>query len=121
MGISKDENDREKLASVMAHLAEVLRQTGIMLMPFLTVAPSKMFAQLGLTDEAHKSWESLSTIGCIPAGTKVEKGNPIFPRLEMEVEVEYIKEQMKSSAPKVEEKKKKNRRQKKLQLMISLK
>ncbi|WP_423748751.1 methionine--tRNA ligase [Bacillus cereus] len=103
--LAKDENDREKLASVMAHLAEVLRQTGIMLMPFLTVAPSKMFAQLGLTDEAHKSWESLSTIGYIPAGTKVEKGNPIFPRLEMEVEVEYIKEQMKSSAPKVEEKK----------------
>lgn len=103
--LAKDENHREKLASVMAHLAEVLRQTGIMLMPFLTVAPSKMFAQLGLTDEAHKSWESLSTIGCIPAGTKVEKGNPIFPRLEMEVEVEYIKEQMKSSAPKVEEKK----------------
>ncbi|MGX5628268.1 methionine--tRNA ligase [Bacillus cereus] len=102
--LAKDENDREKLASVMAHLAEVLRQTGIMLMPFLTVAPSKMFAQLGLTDEAHKSWESLSTIGCIPARTKVEKGNPIFPRLEMEVEVEYIKEQMKSSAPKVEEK-----------------
>ncbi|MEE6184978.1 methionine--tRNA ligase [Bacillus pretiosus] len=103
--LAKDENDREKLASVMAHLAEVLRQTGIMLMPFLTVAPSKMFAQLGLTEEAHKSWESLSTIGCIPAGTKVEKGNPIFPRLEMEVEVGYIKEQMKSSVPKVEEKK----------------
>ncbi|WP_232539610.1 methionine--tRNA ligase [Bacillus toyonensis] len=103
--LAKDENDREKLASVMAHLAEVLRQTGIMLMPFLTVAPSKMFAQLGLTEEAHKSWESLSTIGCIPGGTKVEKGNPIFPRLEMEVEVEYIKEQMKRSAPKVEEKK----------------
>ncbi|MED3315869.1 methionine--tRNA ligase [Bacillus wiedmannii] len=103
--LAKDKKDLEKLASVMAHLAEVLRQTGIMLMPFLTVAPSKMFAQLGLTEEAHKSWESLSTIGCIPAGTKVEKGNPIFPRLEMEVEVGYIKEQMKSSAPKVEEKK----------------
>ncbi|MGK8831461.1 methionine--tRNA ligase [Bacillus paranthracis] len=103
--LAKDENDREKLASVMAHLAEVLRQTGIMLMPFLTVAPSKMFAQLGLTDEAHISWGSLSTIGCIPAGTKVEKGQPIFPRLEMDVEVAYIKEQMKASAPKVEEKK----------------
>lgn len=56
--LAKDEDDREKLASVMAHLAEVLRQTGIMLMPFLTVAPSKMFAQLGLTDEAHTSWEA---------------------------------------------------------------
>ncbi|PFJ09321.1 methionine--tRNA ligase [Bacillus cereus] len=103
--LAKDENDREKLASVMAHLAEMLRQTGIMLTPFLTVAPTKMFAQLGLTEEVHKSWKSLSTIGCIAAGTKVEKGQPIFPRLEMEVEVEYIKEQMKGSAPKVEEKK----------------
>ncbi|PEY31167.1 methionine--tRNA ligase [Bacillus cereus] len=103
--LAKDENDRDKLASVMAHLGEMLRQTGIMLMPFLTATPSKIFTQLGLTDEAYQSWNSLSTIGCIPAGTKVVKGQPIFPRLEVEVEVEYIKEQMKGSAPKVEEKK----------------
>ncbi|PFA16859.1 methionine--tRNA ligase [Bacillus cereus] len=103
--LAKDENDRDKLASAMAHLAEMLRQTGIMLMPFLTATPSKIFTQLGLTDEAYHSWDSLSTIGCIPAGTKVVKGQPIFPRLEVEVEVEYIKEQMKGSAPKVEEKK----------------
>jgi len=103
--LAKDENDRDKLASVMAHLAEMLRQMGIMLMPFLTATPSKIFTQLGLTDEAYQSWDSLSTIGCIPASTKVVKGQPIFPRLEVEVEVEYIKEQMKGSAPKVEEKK----------------
>lgn len=63
----------------MAHLAEVLRQTGIMLMPFLTVAPSKMFAQLGLTDEAHKSWESLSTIGTHSSWNKSRKRKPNFP------------------------------------------
>ncbi|EEM19027.1 methionine--tRNA ligase [Bacillus pseudomycoides] len=103
--LAKDENDRDKLASVMAHLAEMLRQMAIMLMPFLTATPSKIFTQLGLTDEAYQSWDSLSTIGCIPASTKVVKGQPIFPRLEVEVEVEYIKEQMKGSAPKVEEKK----------------
>ncbi|PED07137.1 methionine--tRNA ligase [Bacillus pseudomycoides] len=103
--LAKDENDRDKLASVMAHLAEMLRQMGIMLMPFLTATPSKIFTQLGLTDEAYQSWDSLSTIGCIPASTKVIKGQPIFPRLEVEVEVEYIKEQMKGSAPEVEEKK----------------
>ncbi|EOP77021.1 methionyl-tRNA synthetase 1 [Bacillus cereus VDM006] len=103
--LAKDENDRDKLASVMAHLAEMLRQMGIMLMPFLTATPSKIFTQLGLTDEAYQSWDSLCTIGCIPASTKVVKGQPIFPRLEVEVEVEYIKEQMKGSAPKVEEKK----------------
>ncbi|KEK22080.1 methionine--tRNA ligase [Bacillus gaemokensis] len=103
--LAKDENDRNKLAAVMAHLAEMLRQTGIMLMPFLTATPGKIFVQLGITEEAYQSWNSLSTIGCIPAGTAVVKGQPIFPRLEVEVEVEYIKEQMKNSTPKVEEKK----------------
>ncbi|WP_020062161.1 methionine--tRNA ligase [Bacillus sp. 123MFChir2] len=103
--LAKDESNREKLASVMAHLAEVLRQTAILLMPFLTETPGKIFEQIGITDEEYKTWNSLSTIGCIPVGTKVVKGQPVFPRLEVEVEVEYIKEQMKGSAPKVEEKK----------------
>ncbi|ENQ3080792.1 methionine--tRNA ligase [Bacillus multifaciens] len=103
--LAKDESNREKLASVMAHLAEMLRQTAILLMPFLTETPGKIFEQIGITDEEYKTWNSLSTIGCIPAGTKVVKGQPVFPRLEVEVEVEYIKEQMKGSAPKVEEKK----------------
>ncbi|MCP1121878.1 methionine--tRNA ligase [Bacillus sp. 3103sda1] len=103
--LAKDESDREKLASVMAHLAEALRQTAIMLMPFLTETPGKIFEQIGITDEEYKTWNSLSTIGCIPTGTKVAKGQPVFPRLEVEVEVEYIKEQMKGAAPKVEEKK----------------
>ncbi|WP_242224239.1 methionine--tRNA ligase [Bacillus cereus group sp. BfR-BA-01380] len=103
--LAKDESDREKLASVMAHLAETLRQIAILLMPFLTETPGKIFEQIGITDEEYKTWNSLSTIGCIPAGTKVVKGQPVFPRLEVEVEVEYIKEQMKGSAPKVEEKK----------------
>ncbi|CAG9614392.1 Methionine--tRNA ligase [Bacillus rhizoplanae] len=103
--LAKNESDREKLASVMAHLAEALRQTAIMLMPFLTETPGKIFEQIGITDEEYKTWNSLSTVGCIPTGTKVAKGQPVFPRLEVEVEVEYIKEQMKGSAPKVEEKK----------------
>ncbi|MCM3738167.1 methionine--tRNA ligase [Bacillus cytotoxicus] len=103
--LAKDESDREKLGSVMAHLAETLRQTAILLMPFLTETPGKIFEQLGITNEEYKTWNSLSTIGCIPVGTKVVKGQPVFPRLEVEVEVEYIKEQMKGSAPKIEEKK----------------
>ena len=103
--LAKDEKDRDKLAAVMAHLAEMLRQTGVMLKPFLTETPEKIFAQLGVTEKVYQSWGSLSTMGCIPTGTKVMKGQPIFPRLEVEVEVEYIKEQMKGSAPKVEEKK----------------
>ena len=54
---------------------------------------------------------------------RLQKGDPIFPRLEIEEEVEFIKEQMQGSTPEVEEKKKKVEEKpeelKKLQLMIS--
>ncbi|MFD3448297.1 methionine--tRNA ligase [Microbacteriaceae bacterium 4G12] len=103
--LAKAEADREKLQSVMAHLAETLRQVTIMLMPFLTETPAKVFEQLGITEEKLKTWESLETFGAIPAGTKVTKAQPLFPRLEMDVEVEYIQTKMKGSAPKVEEEK----------------
>ena len=47
----------------------------------------------------------MNEFGAIPAGTVVKKGNPIFPRLDMEEEVSYIKEKMQGTAPKPEEKK----------------
>ena len=54
----------------------------------------------------------------------VEKGVPIFPRLDAEVEIEYIREQMRASVKTPQEEEKKNKRLKyrmfrKLQLMTS--
>jgi methionyl-tRNA synthetase len=97
--LAKDEANREQLASVMAHLAESLRHTAILLRPFLTRTPEKMFMQLGIVQEELKTWESLSEFGLIKEGTKVEKGEPLFPRLELEAEVAYIKEQMQGDKP----------------------
>src|SRR5699024_5858812 len=61
------------------------------------------FEQLGITDETHQNWESLTERGIVPAGTKVQKGKPIFPRLEMEEEVASIKAKMSKPEEKVEE------------------
>ncbi|WP_088067129.1 methionine--tRNA ligase [Gottfriedia luciferensis] len=103
--LAKDESRVEELASVMAHLAESLRQVGILLKPFLTMTPSKIFSQLGLNDETILTWDSLNVFGAIKENTKVQKGEPIFPRLETEVEVAYIKEQMQGTVKPVEEEK----------------
>ncbi|MCU9615301.1 methionine--tRNA ligase [Caldibacillus lycopersici] len=92
--LAKDEENQEELASVLAHLAETLRRVAILLQPFLTATPKKMLAQLGLVDGEMSNWDSLSSFGQIPAGSKVEKGSPIFPRLDMEQEVAFIKEKM---------------------------
>ncbi|MBU8920022.1 methionine--tRNA ligase [Bacillus sp. FJAT-29953] len=106
--LAKDEAKKSELASVMVHLAESLRRIGILLQPFLTRTPNGVFKQLGIIDEALKTWESLDTFGNIPSGTKVEKDAPLFPRLEIAVEVEFIKTKMQGGtapAPEAEEKK----------------
>ncbi|MFJ8268420.1 methionine--tRNA ligase [Peribacillus asahii] len=102
--LAKEEEKRDELGSVMVHLAETLRRVAILLKPFLTQTPEKIFAQLNITDEILKTWDSLDAFGQIPAQTKVVKAEPIFPRLEMEEEVQYIKEQMQGGAPKEESK-----------------
>lgn len=105
--LAKDEARKAELASVMVHLAESLRRIAILLQPFLTRTPGGIFQQLGIQDEALQSWESLENFGVIPSGTKVEKGAPLFPRLEITDEVEFIKSKMQGGTQetsKVEEK-----------------
>lgn len=93
--LAKEETKRKELESVMVHLAESLRRVAILLQPFLTQTPGKIFDQLNIEDQQYKSWDSLETFGNIPNGTiVVKKGEPIFPRLEIEEEITYIKAQM---------------------------
>ena len=103
--LAKEEAQVDKLKAVMVHLAESLRRIAIMLQPFLTQTPKEIFSQLGVEAESLTTWESMNEFGVIPAGIVVKKGNPIFPRLDLEEEVNYIKMKMQDSAPKPEEKK----------------
>ncbi|ALX49453.1 methionine--tRNA ligase [Lentibacillus amyloliquefaciens] len=96
--LAKDEASKERLGNVMAHLAESLRKIAIMLQPFLTEAPGEIFTQLGIKDEALKEWNSVREDGRIEAGTAVQKGQPIFPRLDVDKEVQAIKAMMQKPA-----------------------
>lgn len=100
--LAKDEAKKGELASVMAHLAESLRIASILLQPFLTQAPAKIWAQLGIAPGELTTWESAKTFGLIPVGTKLVKGEPIFPRLDVEQEIEFISNSMVGSAPAAE-------------------
>src|SRR5699024_1120869 len=61
--LEKEEEKRDRLGNVMVHLVESLRVTAIMLRPFLTQAPTNMFAQLGIEDESLQTWDSMSELG----------------------------------------------------------
>ncbi|MDX8047522.1 methionine--tRNA ligase [Gracilibacillus sp. S3-1-1] len=98
--LAKDESEKERLGNVMAHLVDSLRRIAVLLRPFLTQTPKRIFEQLGVDDkESLHTWESLLDFGVVEAGTKVVKKDPMFPRLDVEKEVETIKAMMKAPEP----------------------
>ncbi|WP_018934298.1 methionine--tRNA ligase [Gracilibacillus lacisalsi] len=102
--LAKDESKKDRLGNVMAHLVDSLRRIAILLRPFLTQTPNRIFEQIGVSDnEALHTWESLLDFGVIEVGTKVVKKDPIFPRLEVEKEVQIIKDMMTKPEPEKKE------------------
>ncbi|MBF0710247.1 MULTISPECIES: methionine--tRNA ligase [unclassified Gemella] len=96
--LAKDESKKEELDKVMNYLAESLRIATIVITPFLTQAPAKIKEQLNLSEE-HLEYETVSNFGVFKGTIKViEKAEPIFPRFDKELEVEYIKSQMSAEA-----------------------
>lgn len=104
--LAKDEAKRGELASVMTHLAESLRIISIMLRPFMTKTPQRMWQQLGISEGELTAWDSIKTFGLI-GGRRVAKGDPIFPRLDMEEERAYILQSMSAGARPAQEQDKK--------------
>ena len=86
----------EELASVMYHLVENLRKFAIILKPIITNTANEIINQLGLNDEKLISWEQIYNYDILTNDYKVvEKGNPLFMRLDKDEETEYIRNQMK--------------------------
>ncbi|MBE5817897.1 MAG: methionine--tRNA ligase [Clostridiales bacterium] len=88
--LAKDEANNARLGTVLYNLAEVLRYAAVILKPFLTHVSDKVFAQLGIEDEALMTWDSLFTYGGLKAGTKVQKGEAIFPRIDVKKELDEL-------------------------------
>lgn len=91
--LAKDETKKDELDSVLAHLAASLRLVAILIQPVMTHTPKEIFAQLGLNSD-DMAIQGVSYFD-LPTGTQVvAKGTPIFPRLDVEEEQEYIKSKM---------------------------
>ena len=94
--LAKDEGRKEELGNVMVHLAENIRIAAILLKPYLPHGPKEIFRQLNMVDTALEEYESIRTYGAIKVdGRVIEKPKPIYPRLDVESEVEHIKNSMK--------------------------
>lgn len=96
--LAKDENSKEELNSVLYDLAETLRIVTVMISPLLHHTAGRIFAQLN-TPEELKKYESAMKFGLTPENIKIEKGEILFPRLDVEKEAIIMSEMF---APKEE-------------------
>lgn len=101
--LAKDEAQMPRLATVLYNLCELLRFVAVALEPFLSRTTPRILEQLGLTAGPLSSWDSLNEFGLTPVGTKVCKGEALFPRLDIEAELDSLEAMQKEiSAQKTE-------------------
>ncbi len=89
------EEQKEKLESVMYHLVENLRKVAILVKPFMPETSANILKQLGIQDEENVTWDSLKDYDKLKNIQVIEKGIPLFLRLDAEKEIDYIKQGMK--------------------------
>ena len=80
--LAKDEAKAARLQTVMYNLAETLRVVAILVAPFIPSTSPKIYTQLGLEVPAEFLLSD-AEFGKIADGTKVQKGEPLYPRIEI--------------------------------------
>ena len=87
--LGRTEEGRPRLATVLYTLAECVRRVACMIGFVMPRTPGRIFEQLGLTDADKQTWDSvLEPFGVLPAGIQVHKGEALFPRLDIQKEIE---------------------------------
>lgn len=110
--LAKDPAQAERLQAVMYNLAEALRIIAIVIAPFVPVTAPKIYEQLGL-GKPESFFMADAVWGKLATGTKVQKGEPLFPRIEVTEAGETViaatkktaAKAIKAEAPKAEAKK----------------
>ncbi len=87
-----------RLATVLFNLAETIRIVSILLQPFMTATPPRIWAALGLDDARLTDWAAARTYGLYRA-TAPLRSEPIFPRLDLDKELTALGDLLAAPVP----------------------
>lgn len=82
--LAKDPANREKLSAIMYRLLEVLRNTAILLFPFMPQAAQKIMSKIGLDTAEKFNLDVIRKNEPLPAGAALSRGESLFPRVNPE-------------------------------------
>ena len=87
--LAKDESKKVRLATVLYNLLDTIRVCAILLTPVMPNTCPLIFTQIG-ADASVCEWASSDDIGALAKDVTVQKGEVLFPRLDMEKELEEL-------------------------------
>ena len=87
--LAKDEANKARLARVLYNLLETIRLTTVLLLPFTPESSEKAWAQIG-ADPTLCNWDSAERFGLLSPTASVQKGDALFPRIDMQKELEAL-------------------------------
>ena len=109
--LAKTEDGKERLKTVLYNLCETIRMTSVILQPFLTQTPAKIFDKLGIKENMGLTdFDSIQKFGAKIDGLKVDKGEQLFVRIdiakELKVMDDILEEERKKAKAQIKEKEK---------------
>ncbi|MBQ2823236.1 MAG: methionine--tRNA ligase [Oscillospiraceae bacterium] len=99
--LAKNEADKPRLAAVLYNLLEAIRITTTLLSAFMPTDMPKAWEQIGASAE-HTSYENADKYGVLPANVTVKKGDVLFPRIDVDKEIDELNALIMAAAPKEE-------------------
>ncbi len=90
--LAKDPTKKDRLATVLYVLTETIRICSVLLQAFLIEIPGKILEKFDVSDNL-RTFDSIKTFSLNNYGKTVTKGDPIFPRLDIDKELEYLNQE----------------------------
>ena len=89
--LAKDEANKSRLCAVLYNLLETIRITSTLLYPFMPTTMPKVWEQIGATN-GEASYENADKFSVLSPEVKVNKGEVLFPRIDMDKEIDALNE-----------------------------
>ncbi|MBQ4364587.1 MAG: methionine--tRNA ligase [Oscillospiraceae bacterium] len=100
--LGKDETKKARLASVLYNLLDTIRITSTLLSAFMPTTMPIVWEQIGAN--GCTTYDNADKFGILPSNVTVHKGEIIFPRIDVEKEIDELNQIIRSSAPEEEAK-----------------
>lgn len=94
--LAKDEANKTRLATVLYNLLDVIRIVATLLSAFMPTTMPKALEQIGACEKCA-TYDNADKFNVLPADVTVKKGEVLFPRIDVEKEIEELNQIFKNN------------------------